>query len=188
MFAVFSPLQSLLYKKVHEAQFRSHLANEMMMYHMKVNTQSSSFWLLLSFVNKASWGARYDRHYYFSLQLLFNKSPNSKTTIRRKVSWFSLCSYFFLCILNRYQRKRWPSFWHLESNLWMRFIQALPISPTRLAPCQMMTLLWWGFQRNTLWGVLFSNHLTLRNPFCRSPFRNIPSGRKHVCQNSHSAW
>lgn len=28
--------QSLLYKKVHEAQFRSHLANEMMMYHMKV--------------------------------------------------------------------------------------------------------------------------------------------------------
>uniref|UniRef100_A0AAR2LYI4 Phosphodiesterase n=1 Tax=Pygocentrus nattereri TaxID=42514 RepID=A0AAR2LYI4_PYGNA len=27
---------SLLYKKVHEAQFRSHLANEMMMYHMKV--------------------------------------------------------------------------------------------------------------------------------------------------------
>lgn len=28
--------QSLLYKKVHEAQFRSHLANEMMKYHMKV--------------------------------------------------------------------------------------------------------------------------------------------------------
>ncbi|XP_059502836.1 cGMP-dependent 3',5'-cyclic phosphodiesterase isoform X2 [Stegostoma tigrinum] len=27
---------SLLYKKVHEAQYRSHLANEMMMYHMKV--------------------------------------------------------------------------------------------------------------------------------------------------------
>ncbi|XP_077154964.1 cGMP-dependent 3',5'-cyclic phosphodiesterase [Ranitomeya variabilis] len=27
---------SLLYKQVHEAQFRSHLANEMMMYHMKV--------------------------------------------------------------------------------------------------------------------------------------------------------
>ncbi|XP_058269463.1 cGMP-dependent 3',5'-cyclic phosphodiesterase isoform X2 [Hemibagrus wyckioides] len=27
---------SLLYKRVHEAQFRSHLANEMMMYHMKV--------------------------------------------------------------------------------------------------------------------------------------------------------
>lgn len=32
-----SPLpQSLLYKKVNEAQYRSHLANEMMMYHMKV--------------------------------------------------------------------------------------------------------------------------------------------------------
>lgn len=31
-------LQSLLYKKVHEAQFRSHLANEMMMYHMKVKS------------------------------------------------------------------------------------------------------------------------------------------------------
>ena len=31
----FSP-QSLLYKKVNEAQYRSHLANEMMMYHMKV--------------------------------------------------------------------------------------------------------------------------------------------------------
>uniref|UniRef100_A0A674A9L2 Phosphodiesterase n=1 Tax=Salmo trutta TaxID=8032 RepID=A0A674A9L2_SALTR len=30
---------SLLYKKVHEAQFRSHLANEMMMYHMKVSEQ-----------------------------------------------------------------------------------------------------------------------------------------------------
>ncbi|XP_075775743.1 cGMP-dependent 3',5'-cyclic phosphodiesterase isoform X2 [Pelodiscus sinensis] len=28
---------SLLYKKVHEAQYRSHLANEMMMYHMKVS-------------------------------------------------------------------------------------------------------------------------------------------------------
>lgn len=28
--------QSLLYKKVNEAQYRSHLANEMMMYHMKV--------------------------------------------------------------------------------------------------------------------------------------------------------
>ncbi|XP_042627677.1 cGMP-dependent 3',5'-cyclic phosphodiesterase-like [Cyprinus carpio] len=31
--------QSLLYKKVHEAQFRSHLANEMMMYHMKVSEE-----------------------------------------------------------------------------------------------------------------------------------------------------
>lgn len=31
-------LQSLLYKKVHEAQFRSHLANEMMMYHLKVKS------------------------------------------------------------------------------------------------------------------------------------------------------
>lgn len=31
-------LQSLLYKRVHEAQFRSHLANEMMMYHMKVKS------------------------------------------------------------------------------------------------------------------------------------------------------
>ncbi|CAL8361715.1 unnamed protein product [Merluccius merluccius] len=30
---------SLLYKKVHEAQFRSHLANEMMMYHMKVSEE-----------------------------------------------------------------------------------------------------------------------------------------------------
>uniref|UniRef100_A0AAZ3QKZ8 Phosphodiesterase n=1 Tax=Oncorhynchus tshawytscha TaxID=74940 RepID=A0AAZ3QKZ8_ONCTS len=30
---------SLLYKKVHEAQFRSHLANEMMMYHMKVSAE-----------------------------------------------------------------------------------------------------------------------------------------------------
>lgn len=30
---------SLLYKKVHEAQFRSHLANEMMMYHMKVSDE-----------------------------------------------------------------------------------------------------------------------------------------------------
>ncbi|PKU27986.1 cgmp-dependent 3 -cyclic phosphodiesterase [Limosa lapponica baueri] len=29
--------QSLLYKKVNEAQYRSHLANEMMMYHMKVS-------------------------------------------------------------------------------------------------------------------------------------------------------
>ncbi|XP_029457918.1 cGMP-dependent 3',5'-cyclic phosphodiesterase isoform X2 [Rhinatrema bivittatum] len=28
---------SLLYKKVHEAQYRSHVANEMMMYHMKVS-------------------------------------------------------------------------------------------------------------------------------------------------------
>jgi len=35
IFSVFSP-QSLLYKKVNEAQYRSHLANEMMMYHMKV--------------------------------------------------------------------------------------------------------------------------------------------------------
>ncbi|XP_069496347.1 cGMP-dependent 3',5'-cyclic phosphodiesterase isoform X1 [Ambystoma mexicanum] len=32
---------SLLYKKVHEAQFRSHLANEMMMYHMKVSEEES---------------------------------------------------------------------------------------------------------------------------------------------------
>ncbi|XP_041055953.1 cGMP-dependent 3',5'-cyclic phosphodiesterase isoform X2 [Carcharodon carcharias] len=30
---------SLLYKKVHEAQYRSHLANEMMMYHMKVTNE-----------------------------------------------------------------------------------------------------------------------------------------------------
>uniref|UniRef100_A0A8D3DKL8 Phosphodiesterase n=1 Tax=Scophthalmus maximus TaxID=52904 RepID=A0A8D3DKL8_SCOMX len=30
---------SLLYKRVHEAQFRSHLANEMMMYHMKVSEE-----------------------------------------------------------------------------------------------------------------------------------------------------
>nr|XP_014351806.1 PREDICTED: cGMP-dependent 3',5'-cyclic phosphodiesterase [Latimeria chalumnae] len=30
---------SLLYKKVHEAQYRSHLANEMMMYHMKVSDE-----------------------------------------------------------------------------------------------------------------------------------------------------
>lgn len=30
-------LQSLLYKRVHEAQFRSTLANEMMMYHMNVS-------------------------------------------------------------------------------------------------------------------------------------------------------
>lgn len=39
-------LQSLLYKKVHEAQFRSHLANEMMMYHMKVEhiCASHSVW------------------------------------------------------------------------------------------------------------------------------------------------
>ncbi|XP_051782498.1 cGMP-dependent 3',5'-cyclic phosphodiesterase isoform X1 [Erpetoichthys calabaricus] len=33
---------SLLYKKVHEAQFRSHLANEMMMYHMKVSDEEVS--------------------------------------------------------------------------------------------------------------------------------------------------
>ncbi|KAJ0063404.1 hypothetical protein NL108_002740, partial [Boleophthalmus pectinirostris] len=33
---------SLLYKKVHEAQFRSHLANEMMMYHMKVSEEEVS--------------------------------------------------------------------------------------------------------------------------------------------------
>ncbi|XP_034024080.1 cGMP-dependent 3',5'-cyclic phosphodiesterase isoform X2 [Thalassophryne amazonica] len=33
---------SLLYKKVHEAQFRSHLANEMMMYHMKVSQEEVS--------------------------------------------------------------------------------------------------------------------------------------------------
>lgn len=32
----FALFQSLLYKKVHEAQYRSHLANEMMMYHMQV--------------------------------------------------------------------------------------------------------------------------------------------------------
>lgn len=31
------PHKSLLYKKVNEAQYRSHLANEMMMYHMKVS-------------------------------------------------------------------------------------------------------------------------------------------------------
>uniref|UniRef100_A0A674JTU8 Phosphodiesterase n=1 Tax=Terrapene triunguis TaxID=2587831 RepID=A0A674JTU8_9SAUR len=30
---------SLLYKKVHEAQYRSHVANEMMMYHMKVSDE-----------------------------------------------------------------------------------------------------------------------------------------------------
>ncbi|XP_078401092.1 phosphodiesterase 2A isoform X2 [Cetorhinus maximus] len=30
---------SLMYKKVHEAQYRSHLANEMMMYHMKVTNE-----------------------------------------------------------------------------------------------------------------------------------------------------
>lgn len=36
----FSP-QSLLYKKVNEAQYRSHLANEMMMYHMKVRLARS---------------------------------------------------------------------------------------------------------------------------------------------------
>ncbi|XP_069748281.1 cGMP-dependent 3',5'-cyclic phosphodiesterase isoform X2 [Narcine bancroftii] len=30
---------SLLYKKVHEAQYRSHLTNEMMMYHMKVTNE-----------------------------------------------------------------------------------------------------------------------------------------------------
>ncbi|XP_017279471.1 cGMP-dependent 3',5'-cyclic phosphodiesterase isoform X2 [Kryptolebias marmoratus] len=33
---------SLLYKKVHEAQFRSHLASEMMMYHMKVSEEEVS--------------------------------------------------------------------------------------------------------------------------------------------------
>ncbi|XP_056904544.1 cGMP-dependent 3',5'-cyclic phosphodiesterase isoform X1 [Takifugu flavidus] len=33
---------SLLYKRVHEAQFRSHLANEMMMYHMKVSGEEVS--------------------------------------------------------------------------------------------------------------------------------------------------
>ncbi|KAM7399343.1 hypothetical protein PAMP_018622 [Pampus punctatissimus] len=33
---------SLLYKKVHEAQFRSHLANEMMKYHMKVSEEEVS--------------------------------------------------------------------------------------------------------------------------------------------------
>uniref|UniRef100_A0A8C8DV08 Phosphodiesterase n=1 Tax=Oryzias sinensis TaxID=183150 RepID=A0A8C8DV08_9TELE len=33
---------SLLYKRVHEAQFRSHLANEMMMYHMKVSEEEVS--------------------------------------------------------------------------------------------------------------------------------------------------
>ncbi|XP_054650995.1 cGMP-dependent 3',5'-cyclic phosphodiesterase isoform X2 [Dunckerocampus dactyliophorus] len=33
---------SLLYKRVHEAQFRSHLANEMMKYHMKVSEEEVS--------------------------------------------------------------------------------------------------------------------------------------------------
>ncbi|XP_075871079.1 cGMP-dependent 3',5'-cyclic phosphodiesterase isoform X2 [Nelusetta ayraudi] len=33
---------SLLYKRVHEAQFRSHLANEMMMYHMKVSDDETT--------------------------------------------------------------------------------------------------------------------------------------------------
>ncbi|XP_032872534.1 cGMP-dependent 3',5'-cyclic phosphodiesterase [Amblyraja radiata] len=34
-----SIVHSLLYKKVNEAQYRSHLANEMMMYHMKVTNE-----------------------------------------------------------------------------------------------------------------------------------------------------
>lgn len=36
------PYKSLLYKKVNEAQYRSHLANEMMMYHMKVSLHRAS--------------------------------------------------------------------------------------------------------------------------------------------------
>lgn len=36
------PHKSLLYKKVNEAQYRSHLANEMMMYHMKVSLHRAS--------------------------------------------------------------------------------------------------------------------------------------------------
>ncbi|XP_077197261.1 cGMP-dependent 3',5'-cyclic phosphodiesterase-like isoform X1 [Paroedura picta] len=55
---------SLLYKKVHEAQYRSHLANEMMMYHMKVSEDEYTILLNESIKPVPEFDANFDKFTY----------------------------------------------------------------------------------------------------------------------------
>ncbi|KAI4815711.1 hypothetical protein KUCAC02_005846 [Chaenocephalus aceratus] len=54
---------SLLYKRVHEAQFRSHLANEMMMYHMKQSVLAALY---------SSEGSVMERHHFAQAIAILN--------------------------------------------------------------------------------------------------------------------